>query len=217
MASDHGIGSWIPQLFFDLIGRVLPGFIILITLGVTILDTEEIKSTCASILNGNSTTISLLAGIAISYTIAVACAGFRHIVISILRLLKKLVAHILGRNGHAGHTDDRTERSMKYHFIKITAPATGERIAKLRTEGYMTRVLQAGFLIVAAIAPWYDKTYELFVLLPAIVFMFAVEKATRNERITEIEKCSDLLGYDEHMAELRKADNKKKPTASKSA
>jgi len=124
------IGELVPQLFYDIIARLIPGFMICGLLVFTVIGPKQSWSSLSIWLNKPSESypsifIFIIVSIVFSYTLAIVFRG--------LWFLLSLCA------------DRGTYLSEKYDFIKLTNPTIGNRISKLRAEVNMTKILIMGF------------------------------------------------------------------------
>jgi protein-S-isoprenylcysteine O-methyltransferase Ste14 len=126
------VGSWIPHFFYDLIGRIVPGTIV-ITIGVCILQPPQrifklyVALNSAHALVG---TLVVVGGVISSY---------------ILGALLGEIGHRAGRLiGKSEEKDKEEELSRKYHYVLIRGPMAGAGLAKIKAERHLTRVLVVG-------------------------------------------------------------------------
>lgn len=124
------IGTLVPQLFYDIIARLTPGFMTLGLLVFAVIGPKQSWSSLSIWLNKPSESypsvfIFIIVSTVLSYTLAIVFGGLW----SLLSLF----------------ADRSTDFSEKYDFIKLTNPAIGNRISKLRAEISMTKILIIGF------------------------------------------------------------------------
>jgi hypothetical protein len=147
MAGSGNIGSWVPQLFYDLIARVVPGFIIIIIIFSLIVDVKKIIEPGSwSFLTDKNfpTTLVILVGYALSYI----CGFF----------FRGLYCLITKRDG--GDPDFIEGTVEQYDRIKFIDRKAGTRLSKVRAEIHMCTVLKAG-LIAALTITWLATTANL--------------------------------------------------------
>ena len=165
MASDSNIGSWVPQLFYDLIARVIPGFGICVSFLLFFEISNPITINYKEIfLSANCpTTFIILAGISISYI-----CGF------VFRGIYCLICFIAGIT-----TDIKDEYVLYYDRIKLENESAGSRLSKLRAEIHMCTVLETGwfcsfmfFMLKALETNFLDKKYS-FTYVPLILLILA--------------------------------------------
>ena len=162
MASDTNIGSWVPQLFYDLIARVVPGFGICVSflLFFEILNLNTINYKKIFLSENFPTTFIILAGISISYICGFIFRGIYCLIFSIADIA----------------TDVKDEYVLYYDRIKLENEPAGSRLSKLRAEIHMCTVLETGwfcslvfFVLKALETNFFDKkysfTYVLLILL----------------------------------------------------
>lgn len=137
MAAGGNIGSWVPQLFYDLIARVTPGFFIYVAFLIIFVTTDEqhtksinkylSMTTDFSLWKNFPTTLAIISGYAISYM-----TGF---------LVRGIYCIFL-------FDDDFNEKYIKYYDeIKFADDKAGSRLSKLRAEIHMCTVLGTGWII----------------------------------------------------------------------
>jgi Na+-transporting methylmalonyl-CoA/oxaloacetate decarboxylase gamma subunit len=135
MASGGDMGSWVPQLFYDLIARVTPGFITCATfLMIYIItpNTQQITN-CIELANDSflckkfPTTFVIIAGYAISYITGFLLRGIYSICVFFREDFDKK------------YIED-------YNKIKFSDDKVGSRLSKLRAEIHMCTVLGMGWI-----------------------------------------------------------------------
>jgi len=122
------IGNWIPQIFYDLIGRIIPGGLLLIVAFV-IFQKPLTLDVSASIL--------VLAFLTIAYVLGALLGG---------------VTAVINRDFWKRKKIDLTSKkendvSFIYDYIQFHRPDIGSRLAKLSAERHMCRVITAGAII----------------------------------------------------------------------
>ena len=128
------ISVTIPQLFYDLIARVLPGFFFLLILKIELLGTGYNFSSIAPI-EGNSSVQSLLNGI--GYGITCYFLGW------ILRAFTFKSSEKRTREKIEEKLRQKNKKSSlydMYHFVRLQNEGAGFRIVKLRAEARMLEV-----------------------------------------------------------------------------
>jgi hypothetical protein len=142
MASSSGMGSWIPQLIYDLIARVVPGFIVFATFIVILLISnltgiEELKLLWCNyqfLWQGVPATIVILCGFTISYIIGL-----------LLRGLYSLTFHFT--KNHDDQDDLCKEYAEKYRKIKFCDENVGSKLSKMRAEIHLCTTLGTGWFL----------------------------------------------------------------------
>jgi hypothetical protein len=157
------IGAWIPQLFYDLIGRVIPGAAVTISAFVITYGPEEslryLTTWSASSANTKLPVVLLLLGsLLLFYLVGTLLGGLWFGLCHSTKFHTKMVKHSVRRSlkGMENVSDDikiNFPRSISYiyDYIHLRAPKTGARIAKLRAEEHMSGVMVIGFIILAII------------------------------------------------------------------
>ncbi len=182
MSEASGIGSWVPQFFYDLIARLVPGAI---ALGSVILAARGPRACWADVsgwMGKPSITLLILGVGMVAYVIGILSSGFwklptywkvfrstvqrdwkdvkgaRGFFVFLVRFPFSVFA---GRGTHGG------EFAKKYDRIKFYSPATGARLSKLSAELSMARTLQFGWSVALGISfvmlywtkdQWFERT-----------------------------------------------------------
>lgn len=138
-AGSARVSSWIPQVFFDLIARVIPGSVGLLLLAVSFLGLSEAVSLVSTLLPkdlGFPTALIILVGMTgASYVYAVTAWGLWYGLIDVLQ--------------KSGRIDKRRDTETLvlvlgqkfpdlYEKIKTNNPVAGNRLTKLKAEIHMT-------------------------------------------------------------------------------
>jgi len=126
----------IPQLFYDIIARIVPGTVFIGVLGLAAAGPEKSAQFVSQWLNKPgedypSVVVLVVLGFVVSYTLSVVFLGFYHV---ISKLLPKRFRPA------SSHTDF----PMKYDFIKNKDRDAGSRITKLTAERHMAGILTLG-------------------------------------------------------------------------
>ena len=141
----------VPQISYDIIGRIIPGVIVIFSLVITILGpTPALAQIDAWVihpdppLSGWAVILFVVAG----YVMAVILAGIWESTKPLFRLGKKK-----GKDaGREYQPDpDAPPFALKYDAIREKSPRAGARIVKLSAEMSLARLLTLGWSICAAI------------------------------------------------------------------
>jgi hypothetical protein len=189
----------IPQLFYDIIARIVPGTVIIGLLALVTAGAEQSVRIVADWLNKPgerypSMIVMVLFGFALSYTLAIIFLGLCH-------AMSKLVPKRLKRSP----TD--CEFPMKYDFIKSRDPAAGSRITKLTAERHMAGILTFGLslsLLINLLMWWSNRDSRLIltlVLILAIVGSVGAFRYFIDRQNHAIENYCKLHGYEQWKAE----------------
>ena len=141
----------VPQISYDIIGRIIPGVIVIFSLVITILGpTPALTQIDAWVihpdppLSGWAVVLLIIAG----YALAVILAGMGYILKSLFPSGKK-------KNQEADKEYqpdlEHPSLSLKYDTIRERSPKAGARIVKLSAEMSLGQVLAAGWSICAII------------------------------------------------------------------
>lgn len=167
------IASWIPQVFYDLIGRIIPGSILL-TLSYVILHEHSIDQTkqgfIDSVIFTQPQCLLLFEVILFSYFISTLLGGIW------MFLSRKEWKELDLKSIEAkAKTPDQTypHVSFLYDAIQYKLPSVGSRLAKLSAERHSARVLTIGLssLSVAYILSHYSswKTLQFYLIFGALI------------------------------------------------
>ncbi len=220
----NNIGAWIPQLFYDIIARIIPGFIVLLVLLINILDADQFLIYLKKIFFVEktydlSTNLIILFGIGLSYIFAI-----------ILRAIGCMVLHpIYKKKGNTIDPESESESkeillkdmgltennfktndiALRYDFIKIKDFVNGNRITKLKAEVQMSGVLFIGLLIsliINAIMMCFDYSISrliiLFWTLFISIYCYRAKIHFKDRLKTAVYNCSELLGFQKYLNDL---------------
>jgi hypothetical protein len=140
------VGSWIPHFFYDLIGRIVPGALVLGTAFLILRAPEDVSESVKALnaAGGLTATLVVLAAIVASYTFS-----------ALLRGIRAALSPTFWRGHDSNITDPglavQPHDSYKYDAVLCFFPSTGARLAKLRAEQQMAWILVTGFTILAAV------------------------------------------------------------------
>jgi len=139
------IASVVPQLFYDIIARIIPGSVVIGTIAIAALGPGKTWESTKIWLNKGSESyppITVILGVtlALSYTLAILLLGCWSLIFSFAE-----------KRGFTSPDDDSRK---KYDFIKQKDPTIGNRITKLYAEIHMTEILIIGFTLSFGINLW---------------------------------------------------------------
>ncbi|MDJ0840356.1 MAG: hypothetical protein QNK37_27850 [Acidobacteriota bacterium] len=189
-----GIGSWIPQVFYDLIARIISGIYVL---GIFALSTNEysqryniLQHYFNSPKSSTSTFLLFIGVLVLSYIIAVFLLG-----LSEFTIFRKIIS--------TRDTNEEVDFSLKYDFIKLYNPIIGNRITKLKAEIHMSKVLVVGSIIALPVNMlnsyfFWDPFYlflSFFLLLQSVSFYLS-GKYFSSRMEYAIENNAKLLDYE---------------------
>jgi amino acid transporter len=190
----------IPQLFYDIIARIVPGAVIIGILALAYAGPEKSAQVLSEWLNkpGDSypsIIVMVVFGFMVSYTVAIVLLGLCHII-------SKLVPNRLT----SGSSDD--EFPMKYDFVKTRDPEAGNRITKWTAERHMTSILTLGLsfgLVINSLKMWASPDGSRLILMLMIILAIAGSVGAYYYFIDRqkhgILNYCKLLGYTEWQAE----------------
>jgi hypothetical protein len=186
--------SLIPQLFFDLIARILPGPIIIISIFVPFIqDIKHIRN-LINLISYNSNFLMVLLFLFSFYAISVILFGLWSLTIHFLSLFKK--NHSYNEITDAGFTF-----ALKYDYIKCKAPVIGNRITKLKAEIHMIGSIAIALIIgfIESIFRFMNSPnlyiYLVFYFISILGSIFSYNHFRKRVN-RSIESCSAILNID---------------------
>jgi hypothetical protein len=150
--SPMDIGGWIPQIFYDLIGRVVPGAFLLLLCLLLFLDPASAQAIAVFLFKkpGIPFTAILLSGLIVAYVAGalLGAVGFAVWHKEWATSLAKL------RIRYPEADKPGTGVALMYDYILLKEPTAGARVVKLRAEQHMCRTLIVGTLIIFLVYCW---------------------------------------------------------------
>ena len=142
------IAGLIPQVFYDLIGRIAPGAFLL-TLAFLRAHWDDWRVSVAPLFAEPKIPYSLLliVGVLLSYMSGVLLGGIGYFIADELKLLGCCFENWRRHKTKPCEEPDIREPSVSYDAIQYYDPAAGARLVKLSAERNMCRVLIAGFIL----------------------------------------------------------------------
>lgn len=141
------IGSWIPQVFYDLIGRMIPGCLLLMIACLIFPEPSTLReffsTTTITTTSGATTSVSdfgisasvlFFAGFIASYVLGALLGGIAEVA----------NPHLWKREKTQLTNKRENDISYVYDYIHFHRPDIGARIAKLSAERHMCRVIFVG-------------------------------------------------------------------------
>ncbi len=217
-------GTWIPQLFYDVIARIIPGFFVLLILLINIVDADQFITYFQKILFVDqsyhlSSNLLILFGIGISYVFAI-----------VLRAISWTVFHPINKRKGAKVDNEygtisteiplselallnsnfkTNEAALRYDFIKLNDTVNGNRITKLKAEEQMSSILFVGSIIsslsngVLMISDYSQSRLIMLLTTLVIAFFCYIAMVHFHERMQiTIFNCSEFLGFQKHLSHL---------------
>jgi hypothetical protein len=207
------VGNWVPQLFYDLIGRIIPGGLLLIIALIIFQDSLNIKQIFVS-----TTTTTVVTDTTTETTVGISPSALFLIATVVAYSLGALFGGIASITNRAFWRKNRSDITGKqdidisyiYDYIQFHRPDIGSRLAKLSAERHMCRVIIVGMVIlfifytVAAPAPYSSASFWIteFGLLLLGVSAFCLHRHITT-RSTELMSNNWRLIHD---AEKKPAD-----------
>jgi hypothetical protein len=183
------IGNWVPQVFYDLIGRVIPGMFLLL-LGAILLDPESLKELCRFAFHDTPIPLLILVplGLVVSYVTGTLLGAFGFAVWEV-QWRKKKVGSLRLDVPEPTNDDPNSGISFKYDAVLLLEPSAGARMVKLRAERHFSRVIVVGTVILIGLylaknsAPSDAKAFGVLVGLGTMAwaaYLFDVHLAIRT-------------------------------------
>ena len=200
--------TWVPQVFYDMIARIVPGIVVLlVTFAILLADkktTEIAEKLSPFSVSWAGTTIIILVFISLAYTVGVLLAG-------LVYSLFATICKILGQANFDFETcicDEDEVICKKYDFIKRKHPQAGERITKLKAEIHMSYILSVGFFILGVVAWMMKSPFNWFSFLKwaLVIGLLGGVGATlrfRRRLKSEVNNYAKMLGYEEPALEIK--------------
>lgn len=145
------VGLWVPQIFFDVIARVIPGMVATCLFVVAACGPKESSAVLKMWLDKPaneypSIILFMGGGLVVSYSVGIVLSGFRPACLLILKkgALRCMITFIKKCRSESENDEQSTlectvwdmeaEFGLKYDFIKLKSNAVGNRITKLKAE-----------------------------------------------------------------------------------
>lgn len=206
--------AWVPQLFFDIIGRLVPGTVVIGILYVSIVGLEAGLQSARSWLTTPAASypaITIIAAVnfVLAYTLAMILMGFCSLAGGILLNLRNPLRWLLATFGSELRIRSKEEVkesakqfSKNYDRIKREDAAAGNRITKLHAEIHMAEILTSGFVLsITAMSlgrVWNGPDrywwYLLILLLLAVLGSVAARYHIATRRRLAVENLIELIG-----------------------
>lgn len=137
--------SWIPQIFYDLIGRVLPGVVVLVSSLLLFQDSARSRSLVIFLFteSGAPLSVMLLIGLVLSYLVGVLLGAIGFFFQGNEWNVRPPE---LSKDEGPDLRNKELLRSFMYDAVQLHDPQAGARLAKLAAEQHMCRVLMVGFI-----------------------------------------------------------------------
>jgi hypothetical protein len=201
----------VPQVSYDVIGRIIPGIIATLSLAIAVLGpTQAFAEIDVRVIHPDPPLSGwvVVLFIVVAYTLAVVLDGIWHI------------PDLFRRPRYEGYKSDLENPSvpLQYDMVRIKSPEAGARLVKLGAESHQARVLITGWLISAAINLYFlvaafslERLWLEVTLIVGIVGAFSSRKhISENQRLGLIDhwfilQCdrlpSSTEGHSDHEAQ----------------
>jgi hypothetical protein len=218
--AESGLGakSWIPQLFYDIIARIVPGAVIIGALALAAAGPEKSGDFVELWLNKPSNSypsiaVIIIFGFVLSYALAIVLLGLCYLILPLTQ-----------RSQMMKSAESNNDFSTKYDFIKRNDPVAGSRITKLMAEIHMAGILIFGLSLSLVINFW--KMFTAFtssrVLFMIVLFLAIAGSAGAFRYFVDrqdhaVNNCADLLGYEEWKRNCQRSNIRNVPNDSLNA
>lgn len=206
------VASWIPQIYFDLIARFIPGGLMSCLFVIAAYGPEQSWRILEKWLNKPSdkypsSLVMIGACLVVAYCVGVLLSAFAHIGFSVLVSFRKCKSST-DEEPLKRTWDMEKDFARKYDFIKIKNHSAGNRITKLKAELNMSVSFVFGFSIcyLINILQFY-RTFELsriffmFAFLLTISLSIALYFHIKSRFYMAVDNYSDLLGFEDNIPE----------------
>jgi hypothetical protein len=181
------VGYWIPQIFFDLIARIIPGSIIFLVLFISVRVPvtvwHDIHSWLKSTPSFSSVVVFIIAMIPIAYTISVVTWGCWYGLCYVFRTI-----HIMNKKGHPETGVVVQDFPLLYERIKNLDPSVGNRLTKLKAEIHMAGTFIVGFIISLVVSIYVDNIQYSQPIIGALVVAIIGSILARLHYVIRIEE-----------------------------
>jgi len=138
------VADLVPQVSYDIIGRIIPGIIATFSLAIAVLGpTQALAKIDAFVIHPNPPLSgwAVILFIVVAYTLSIVLDGIWHI------------PNLFRHPRHKGYRPDPGNPSipLQYDMVRIKSPEAGARLVKLGAERHQATVLVTGWLISATI------------------------------------------------------------------
>lgn len=199
------LSNLIPQLFFDVIARLIPGFVIIWSfyyalLNAQIINAEFIKK-FAPILPDNQLFLFLISSL-IFYVISIIFYGLWSFIVFIacLILSKSFTCNEDIVHRFLEVLKAPPEFTLRHDYIKLYAPGAGNRITKLKAEIHMSGALTVAFslcFIICGISYIKEGLWISSSLYLCLLYFFGALGLFFSNRHFSIRLCRAVNSYSE--------------------
>jgi hypothetical protein len=194
------LSNLIPQLFFDMIARFLPGLVAIFSFNFVFNDIiGKLKSV------HNYPYLKYVVFVIACYYISIILYGLwcaSEFMLSQLlpeNIKDKLKDYILPQGSESSVSNEQF--SLRYDFIKLRAPSAGNRITKLKAEVHMSCELTMTFFLCFIASIFRCDIFILFFFISSIGAFFSYKYF--SERLWRaVGSYSTLIGYEKFLYEL---------------
>lgn len=195
------IASLVPQIFYDLIGRVVPGALVLL-LGALLFVEPSAAAQFWRTPAPVPTTVLVFVALLLAYSVGTILGAIAFAILNwewTTRSVSSITAEIPSDFNAKDLT--RGQIAFMYDALQLYNPAAGARLVKLRAEQHMAAVLVAGVMVLAVAGILVERPASTSIS-PAVLFtglavlagggyVFYVHLAIRGRRL--LMNCCQLL------------------------
>ncbi len=207
------LSSLVPQLFFDIIARVIPGSVIVVWLALVAPEPcQALLKTGKAVLESYRPSGFLMVwlGLVGVYVVGIVFYGAWFIILHCVHgIWKKCKGGKPRTDLFVEVVEAGEEFSFRHDFVKLKAPVAGSRMTKLKAEIHMSGALAVAFLVCAVIhatdclssTTWKDYV-PCGIALAAAVGCFASNVHFSRRLDRAVRSYSVLLGFPERIHKL---------------
>lgn len=205
MSDISSLREVVPQLFYDIIGRLVPGMVVILSFVIVYVWPTYTCNSIGPLLSGQILSFgfwTFLFLAMVSYVVSILLFGLWNVIETFLRNSPTAV-----NNGE----DDpkQPSRSFMYDAIRLKSPDAGARLVKLRAEIHLSQVLLAGWIILAVVNLYLiirdmsaERAFLEGVLILSILGAYSFMRYIESRFITNLENhwrilcCDTIENYD---------------------
>jgi hypothetical protein len=210
------LSSLIPQLFFDVIARIIPGFAIIWSFYFSLYGLKNVSAdffnNISSIMPESSFFVFLIT-VVVFYIISIIFYGLWSAVVHLYCSVKSKSIECDEKHMHRFVEVLKASKdfTLRHDFIKLHAPSAGNRITKLKAEIHMSGALTVAFALcfILSLFSSIGSSLSLITIVGrCLFFLFSTIGLFFSNRHYSIRLCrsvgsySALLGYEEDSFEL---------------
>jgi len=146
------VAASVPQIEYDVIGRLVPGTAVLLTLGVVYTGPKQFPAQFQNLVQDPNLATSVWLVFLVlfaAYVTSIVFYGIGRLGRSTARLLRRAIRR-LGRKPEQAQADDPgPSHALMFDAIRLKSPESGARLTKLRAERRLAQILILGWSLAA--------------------------------------------------------------------